>query len=89
MKRWEGKVRNGCRDKQNGESKYKIWRTDVFERDNWICQCCLEKTSRIHAHHIKHWATHPELRYDIDNGITLCPVCHSEKHPKNKALIMA
>jgi hypothetical protein len=32
--------------------------------------------SRIQAHHIRKWSTASALRYDVDNGITLCRNCH-------------
>ena len=31
---------------------------------------------KIQAHHIKKWSRAASLRYDIDNGITLCKSCH-------------
>jgi len=38
---------------------------------------CLRKDRRrLQAHHIKRWADAPELRFDINNGITLCRTCH-------------
>ena len=33
---------------------------------------------RLHAHHITKWASASSLRYDVDNGITLCYNCHKE-----------
>ena len=57
------------------------WKNQIKERDNWTCQEC-EATEHLHAHHIKRKASHPELAYDIDNGITLCVVCHAKKHPR-------
>lgn len=46
-------------------------------RDKRICRwpTCLE-TKRLKVHHIKKWSTHPRMRYDISNGITLCREHH-------------
>lgn len=87
-KKWEGKIRVGCRDKYNGESKYKIWRSGVFERDEFTCQDCGVVGGRLHAHHIKPWSKFPDLRYIFRNGITLCPKCHSKYHPENSHLVL-
>ena len=52
---------------------YKRWRQQVYQRDNHKCQWpgC-DKTKKLNAHHIMIWAHHPGLRFNIDNGITLC-----------------
>tara|TARA_R110000824_G_scaffold13973_1_gene60070 strand:- start:8397 stop:8585 length:189 start_codon:yes stop_codon:yes gene_type:complete len=34
------------------------------------------KGARLAVHHIMKWSSAASLRYDIDNGITLCKVCH-------------
>lgn len=61
--------------------EYRKWRWTVFRRDNYTCQICGKKVSgHIEAHHIKSWKDYPDLRYDIDNGITLCKECHKEIH---------
>lgn len=59
--------------------RYKKWITAVYERDNFTCQQCFS-SGNIHAHHIKAWSSHPELRYDLSNGITLCQDCHQKIH---------
>lgn len=56
--------------------QYRDWRKAVFERDNYTCQECGERGGELNADHIKQFAYHPELRYDITNGRTLCVGCH-------------
>lgn len=57
-------------------SKYFIWRKSGFERDNYICQCCGKRGGRLNAHHKENFADNPDLRFEINNGITLCENCH-------------
>jgi len=57
--------------------EYLEWRKAVFERDKYTCQMCKQlSTGNIEAHHIYPFADFPELRFEIDNGITLCQHCH-------------
>jgi hypothetical protein len=55
---------------------YKDWRKAVFDRDDYTCQICGQHGGRLTAHHIRLFSTHPELRYVVPNGITLCWPCH-------------
>ena len=55
---------------------YKHWRRSVFERDNFTCQMCSRRGVYLNADHILPWSTHPDKRYDISNGRTLCLECH-------------
>lgn len=66
--------------------EYNEWRNAVLFRDGKKCAECGEK-AWLHAHHIKHYAQHPELRFDVSNGVTLCRYCHSEKHPERRDAI--
>lgn len=85
---------------QNGISKitnqirqcfqYRQWRSDVFTRDDFTCQECFIRGSKLNAHHIKEFskileeyniktleeALDCEELWNINNGQTLCSKCH-------------
>ena len=61
---------------------FRLWREAVFARDNWTCQKCSERGGALHPHHIQNFAEWPELRFAIDNGVTLCSICHKAFHKK-------
>jgi len=81
---WKGGITPINRKIRNGE-KYKNWRTAIFERDDYTCQECNKKNIYLHAHHIKPFSLFPRLRFDVDNGITLCKQCHNLK-PKGREI---
>lgn len=58
--------------------EYQAWVKAVLLRDRACVRCGATET--LQAHHVKHWRNHPELRYDIDNGVALCPYCHHAQH---------
>ena len=76
---WNGGVSTE-NEKLRGEKQVRLWRKSVYERDNYTCQECGETKKILNAHHIKPWALYPELRHDINNGITLCVDCHEKQH---------
>lgn len=58
-----------------------IWRFQVYERDNYICQACDKKSNGdIVAHHLNGWHWCEEERFDINNGVTLCEFHHKDFH---------
>lgn len=59
------------------------WRQKVFARDNFTCQLCGDRYAKGHkvvlnAHHIVKYSVNKELRYVVENGITLCKDCHKK-----------
>ncbi len=59
------------------------WKKEVKSRDNHTCQCCGELNPRpIIAHHLDGFHWNKELRFDVNNGITLCKKCHDSFHKK-------
>lgn len=73
--------------------KYRQWRSDVFERDNWTCQVCFKRGGiTLNADHIKPFALvcrenniksledglNCEELWNINNGRTLCLECHKK-----------
>jgi hypothetical protein len=40
--------------------------------------CKSRKRKQLEVHHIMTWADAGTLRFDPDNGITLCKSCHKE-----------
>lgn len=67
-----------------GQARYAKWRQMVLMADKYVCQECGSR-KRLTAHHIRAWARHEELRYDINNGITLCHECHKKTYKKEEA----
>jgi hypothetical protein len=61
------------------------FRKMVLERDDWTCQKCgaskdIDIEMELHAHHIDPVVNNPIESCDVDNGITLCKICHEEVH---------
>lgn len=68
-------------------SETKKWRKLVFLRDKYICNKCKKVGGNLEAHHKKSWAKYPKLRFDINNGTTLCLPCHRKMHTKKERLV--
>lgn len=86
---WKGGV-TPENEKARKSFKYQNWRLSVFERDNYICQDCNIRSGKgnivyLEAHHIKSFKNYTELRFEINNGITLCKECHKNIRKKKIA----
>lgn len=94
---WAGGV-SGIRRLIRRSYKYRQWRSDVFTRDDFICQLCGKRGNRIEADHYPKMfseilrenkiktiedAFNCEELWNINNGRTLCYGCH---HPKNNGI---
>ena len=76
---WKGGISHPNRLIRAGKN-FRLWREAVFARDNWTCQKTETKGGKLHPHHIQNFAQFPELRFAIDNGITLSEKAHKEFH---------
>jgi hypothetical protein len=79
-----------CRISKQGErrtSAYFNWRKEVWARDCWKCKINnSDCKGRLEAHHILGFTDYPELRYEVNNGITLCHFHHPRKWEEEKRL---
>jgi hypothetical protein len=63
------------------DTQYKYWMMTVKRRDGWKCRIADDNCKgRLEAHHILGWKSYPELRYQPNNGITLC----HHHHPRTR-----
>lgn len=63
------------------DGEYLQWVSKVKNRDKWQCKINNQDCSGyLIVHHILLWSEYPELRYEINNGITLC----QSHHPKRR-----
>ena len=66
---------------ERNTKEYHNWRIDCLNRDNWQCQTC-QTTTKLNVHHVKPYKSYKEMRLNINNGITLCEICHKQEHKK-------
>jgi len=67
----------------------KAWSQAVKSRDRYRCRLCLGEGTD--AHHIIHRGQNYGMKWDIENGITLCRSCHDKADTftmRNKILDM-
>lgn len=78
---WQG-GKTPVNQRERSSKEYAEWRKAVFERDGFTCQLCGQVGGGLQAHHIQHWSTNVDERYQVQNGVTLCKKCHKELHKK-------
>lgn len=67
-------------EKKHLDGRYREWALKVKNLDHWKCRIGNQDCSgHLEAHHILRWKDHPELRYEVNNGITLCHFHHPRK----------
>ena len=76
---WQGGISPENRRIRNG-IQIRLWREATFARDNFTCQKYGIRGGKLVAHHINNFAEKIELRFAIDNGITLSEKAHIEFH---------
>ena len=76
---WKGGVTT-VHERIRSSAKYRSWRKSVFERDEYICQKTLTKCEESRCHHIENFCNNEELRFVVNNGITLSKESHMEFH---------
>jgi len=76
---WKGGISNE-NDKIRGSITYKIWSWGVMSRDGFTCQKTKQYGGKLVAHHLFNFSSHPELRFALDNGITLSKEAHEQFH---------
>jgi hypothetical protein len=75
-------------DTERGGPLHKQWSRSVKNRDGWICKISNGDCSgQVVAHHILSWREYEELRYEVNNGITLCHFHHPRK--RNDEMILS
>lgn len=84
--KWKGGRTSESR-RIRASAQWDKWRDEVFKRDDYTCQICGARNSKdndiiieLHPHHIKSFAEYPDLRFETENGQTLCSTCHYKLH---------
>lgn len=73
---------------RRNDPAYSEWRRNVWKRDNFKCKIAnRDCDGRIETHHILGWSSFPELRYQVNNGITLCHAHHPRKRAEENQLV--
>lgn len=96
------KINKKTIERREIKKKFNEWTVAVKERDGWQCQLCGKKNRELNekgtptvlnAHHIiaRDNKEFPDLRFEVENGITLCAGCHrfSKRGPHHGTIIFS
>ena len=87
----KGKKRPEIEGKKNwnwkgGDTRW--FHKQVLIRDDYTCQICGYREIEImEVDHIKPKSIYPELQFEMNNMVTLCPNCHRRKTNREKKQI--
>ena len=74
-------------DEHRNDTSHREWSRNVKNRDGWKCRIAnADCDGRLESHHILSYKEHPELRYEVNNGITLCHAHHPRGRAEEKRL---
>jgi 5-methylcytosine-specific restriction endonuclease McrA len=62
--------------------KMEDWKRDCRQRDDFRCFDCDERGGQLQVDHLYPFSLFPRLRFDLDNGQTVCKNCHKERTNK-------
>jgi 5-methylcytosine-specific restriction endonuclease McrA len=78
---WRDDLTDEERTRRRDNAKTVRWRLAVYERDGFTCLKCGDDTGgNLNAHHIESYNRNRGLRWQVDNGATLCECCHRLFH---------
>ena len=67
-------------------------RLEVFERDEWGCQSCMDSESTLHVHHRYYLPNTEPWDYPLDALLTLCENCHErerQERPEYEKMLLS
>lgn len=67
-------------DDRSKDPLFVKWSKDIKIRDEFRCRICNRINVYLESHHLNSWATYPDQRYSLENGVCLCQRCHQLFH---------
>ena len=83
---WNPNLTDEERNAKRKSIEYYKWINIIYKKDDYTCQKCKKrkeknnKNLKLNAHHFINYSENKELRFDKNNGITLCNKCHTKFH---------